>query len=202
MSDSDSQISFVVCSVLAAEVRQLVAEHWPQARIVLLDSMLHMHPDQLTEKLGPAVSAELASGYRVVLVYGDCHACMSELEKRPGVARVKGINCNALLLGREVCRQLLREGAFFMLPEWLVRWREVFSSELGLNRSNASGLMGDSHRKLIYLDTGIVPVPQAEMEACAEYCALPWEIRPVSLAPLRAALAEAVERVSANQNQP
>ena len=198
----DHRITLLICSVLEAEVRQLAALHWPESPIIALDSLLHIRPEALAQRLGPAVDAELAAGRRVVLVYGDCFAWMSDLEGRPGVARVAGMNCNSILLGRDECRALLKVGAFFLLPEWTTRWREIFTRDLGLNRENARGLMHDAHRKLVYLDTGIVPVPTADLQACAEHCGLPWEILPVSLEPLRAAIAEARARVAAPEVVP
>ena len=189
-------LTFVICSVLEAEVRLLVSLKWPQAEIVALDSILHIHPQELADSLERAVSKELAEGRRVVLVYGDCFARMDELEKRRGVVRVAGINCTASVLGKEHYRRLVREGAFFLLPEWTERWHMVFSEELGLSPENAQSLMCEMHRKLVYLDTGVVPVPLITLQACSEYCGLPYEILPVKLDPLRGCIEDAINRLS------
>lgn len=183
----------ICCSALAAEVRAVVAERWPGATVHVQNSMLHMRPEALGSRVSSAVDAE--EGRRVLLVYGDCAAALADLERRPGVARTGAKNCCELLVGPAEYRRLSREGAFFLLPEWAVRWREVFAEELGLTRDNAVDLMRDMHRRLVYLDTGVAPVPTDELRACADYCGLPLEIRPTSLAPLREALEEGVRRL-------
>jgi hypothetical protein len=169
--------------------------HWPDCPLLFPDSMLHMRPGLLADTLDGVVTRELSLGRRVVLVYGDCCARMAELEGRPGVARTRGNNCCELLLGHDAYLRRARGGAFFLLPEWIGRWREVFEKELGLTRENARDLMGDMHRTLVYLDTGIMPVPVVDMADCAEYCGLPWEVLPVSLEHLRDVVGDALCRL-------
>lgn len=183
------------CSVLQAEVESLCEVHWPDHKLIFLPSMMHMHPQRLASSLESVLDAELKQGYGVVLIYGDCCARMTALEALPGVVRTRGNNCYDLLLGRGEYRRLSHEGAFFLLPEWARRWREIFSKELGLNRVNATSFMRDMHRRLVYLDTGVVPVPEKELRECAEYCGLPYETRPVSLELLRSAIEEALLRL-------
>jgi hypothetical protein len=184
----------ICCSVLQAEVASLREVHWPDHKLIFLPSMMHMHPERLASSLESVLDAELKQGYGVVLIYGDCCARMTALEALPGVVRTRGNNCCDLLLGREEYRRLSHEGVFFLIPEWARRWREIFTKELGLDRTNAVSFMRDMHRRLVYLDTGIVPVPEKELRECAEYCGLPYEARPVSLGLLRSAIEEALLR--------
>ncbi len=142
------------CSVLQAEVESLCEVHWPDHKLIFLPSMMHMHPQQLASSLESVLDAELKQGYGVVLIYGDCCAQMTALEALPGVVRTRGNNCCDLLLGRGEYRRLSHEGAFFLIPEWARRWREIFSKELGLNRVNATSFMRDMHRRLVYLIPG------------------------------------------------
>ena len=167
--------------------------------VVYLDSMLHMSPGRLAARLEDVLSPILNKGRRVVLAYGDCCSQMADWESLPGVARVDGMNCCEMLLGREDYRALRREGAFFLLPEWTLRWREIFATELGLTRENASGLMRDMHRKLIYLDTGTMPVPESALTECSQYCGLPFEVRRVELRHFAGAIREAQSRLEAKQ---
>jgi len=176
-------------------VEALRQTHWPDLEIRYQSSMLHMKPDRLAERLETVVDQERREGHRVLLIYGDCCMQMTALESRPAVARTQGNNCCQMLLGRDEYRRLSHEGAFFLIHEWVDRWREVFTNELGLNQDNATSLMQDMHRKLVYLDTGLVPVPAATLAECAAYCGLPWETRPVSLENLRRAIAEALGRL-------
>jgi hypothetical protein len=191
-SVSQPKIVMICCSVLQAEVESLRQAHWPGHRLRFLPSMMHMHPEQLASSLESILDGELKKGHGVVLIYGDCCARMTALEARPGVVRTRGKNCCELLLGPEEYRRLLQEGAFFLIPEWARRWKEIFSQELGLNRDNATSLMREMHRKLVYLDTGLAPAPETALKECAEYCGLPCEVRPVSLERLRQSIEEAL----------
>jgi len=185
----------ICCGVLRSEVEALARVHWPELRILFPDSMLHMNPRRLSAHLEALVAAEVGRGHGVLLIYGDCCPAMAKLERSVAVVRVPGNNCCELLLGKAVYRRLSRDGAFFMLPEWAHRWSHIFSVELGLNRENAAGLMGDMHSKLIYLDTGIVPVPKRDLDECSRYCGLPWEVMEVSLEPLLSSIRDALQRL-------
>jgi hypothetical protein len=187
----------VTCGVLEEEVRSLADAHWPSCKLISLESMLHMRPDKLETALEAVLGEELKQGHGAVLIYGDCCARMAALEKLPGVARTAGVNCCELLLGHSEYYRLLREGAFFLLPEWARRWREVFSSQLGLGQSTAVALMQEMHRKMIYLDTGLTPVPEKELRDCNEYIGLPFEVRHVPLENLKMAIEEALSRAGA-----
>lgn len=184
----------ICCSVLQAEVESLCQAHWPDHELRFLPSMMHMHPERLASSLESILDGELKEGQVVVLIYGDCCARMTALEALPGVVRTRGKNCCELLLGAEEYRRLSQEGAFFLLPEWARRWKEIFAQELGLNRDNATSLMQEIHRKLVYLDTGATLAPETALKECAEYCGLSYEVRPVSIERLRLAIEEALLR--------
>ncbi len=194
-ADMPSAIVMFCCSVLQKEVETLLQdlESHPVCRFP--SSMLHMRPRQLGTHLETLVDKERARGHRVVLVYGECCGTMAALEAQSGVVRTPCCNCCDLILGHEAYRRFLREGAFFLFPEWTHHWRKVFSREMGLTHENATCLMHDMHSKLIYLDTGVIPVPHAEIQACAQYCGLPYEVHPVALARLATTLRETLGRL-------
>jgi hypothetical protein len=187
----------ICCSVFQTEVESLCQAHWPDHGLRFLPSMMHMHPERLASSLQSVLDDELKQGHGVVLIYGDCCSRMTALEALPGVVRTRGKNCCELLLGPEEYRRLSQEGAFFLFPEWARRWKEIFAQELGLNRDNATSLMQEMHRKLVYLDTGLTPAPETTLKECAEYCGLPFEVRPVSLERLRLTIEEALLRCQA-----
>lgn len=181
-------VSMICCAVFQAEVKALLKTDWPHLAIRFVDSMLHMKPDKLATRLESLVEEELKKGHKVLLIYGDCCSRMGALEAIPGVVRTSGNNCCQMLLGVERYRRLSSEGAFFLFPEWTRRWRHIFNVELGLSHDNTVSLMGEMHKKLVYLDTGVVPIPEAELKECSRYCELPWEVLKVPLEPLRAAI--------------
>jgi hypothetical protein len=194
-ADSGNSVVAICCAVFQAEVEVLRREYWPDLDIRYQSSMLHMRPGKLAVRLEALIDEELRRGNRILLIYGDCCMRMTELTERPGVVRTRGNNCCDLLLGSADYRRLSHDGAFFLFPEWTRRWRHIFSVELGLNQSNAAGLMNDMHRKLLYLDTGVIEIPKDDLEECSRYCELPWESLKVSLEPLRAAIQAALEQL-------
>jgi hypothetical protein len=196
MNTDDKQTLIVLCcGVFKAEILALKERHWPNLTIRFLSSMLHMRPDKLASRLDIQLKEEIVHGNKALLIYGDCCTQMTDFTQRPGVFRIRGNNCCDLLLGSEMYRQLSHEGAFFLFPEWAKRWRHIFSVELGLDEANAASLMGEMHRKLVYLDTGVLPVPTNDLNECSRYCGLPWEVLTVSLEQLRTDMQKALDKL-------
>jgi len=182
----------VACSIFRREIERLLASGALALQVDYLPSMLHMDPERLEARLRSA----LAGAGDVVLAFGDCCGHMDEFHARPGSSRTDGINCCEIILGRDTYRRLRGEGAFFLMPEWALGWRAIFTGELGLLGSNARTFMQEMHSRLIYLDTGIIPVPLEALAEAGEYLGLPVQVLPVSLEPLLAGLLEAVRSVS------
>lgn len=185
----------VACSIFRPRLlaaQQSGACPWP---VRFLDSSLHMEPNELRRQLRSVVAWERAQGHRVLVVYGDCHAHLVEDCAGPGVARVVGTNCCQLLLGAKRNRQLLREGAFIFLPEWVERWREMLEKAFGMDREGVRAAMGEVHRKLVFLEVEGESVPTETMAGIGEYLGLPWEREQVDGRHLAAALADAARRL-------
>ena len=188
-------IVMVCCSVLKTEIKLLCKEKWPDHDFRFLNSMLHMTPEILGPLLKSVVDEERSKGNKVIIVYGDCCQQMASIENQQGVARTLGNNCCDLILGREEYRRMSREGAFFMMPEWTQRWKEVFMKHLGMTPENTTNFMQEMHHELIYLNTGVVQIPEKELMECSKYCGLPYEIRQVSLMHLKGAIEDALLRL-------
>ncbi len=169
-----SRVACVACSVFCKELEALQDEL--DLEYHFLDSNLHLRPRELRERMAPLVESAREQS-QVLLIYGDCHPYMTDLE-RPGVARTRGVNCGEILLGQERYKELVRAGAFFMLPEWTLRWREIFDAFPGPDMAE---LIRDMHSKLVYLDTGVSQIPHKELQACSAWCGIPYEVLSVSL---------------------
>lgn len=182
----------VSCGIFRSELDALEQAGkfpWP---VRYLDSMLHMHPDLLEQNLTTLV--ESLPGRPIVLLFGDCQARMDQLAARPGVRRVEGHNCCEIILGGEEYRRMRREGVFFLLPEWSARWKEAFRDELGFVTSESARLfMQEMHRRIVYLDTGVMPVPTETLEEIGSYFGLPVEVMAVGPHRLADAVARALE---------
>lgn len=183
----------ISCSIFRKEIEALRASGKLDLPVDYLNSMLHLVPSKLEGQLEQALAAAQESGQEVVLAYGDCCGHMEEFGTQPGVHRTEGINCCEIVLGHETYRKLRREGAFFLMPEWALSWKKVFISQLGLMGPCAKSFMQEMHTKLIYLDTGVLPIPQAELAEASEFLGLPVEILPVSLEPLLANLQQSLK---------
>lgn len=183
----------IACSIFKREIEALQASGQLHLSVEYLTSMLHMVPARLESRLREALDAARAVNpeQTILLAYGDCCGHMEAFSATPGIIRTDGLNCCEIILGRERYRSLRREGAFFLMPEWALSWKRVFMDQLGLLGPCAKAFMQEMHTSLIYLDTGILPVPAAELEEAGAYMGLPVRILPVSLEPLRASLAQA-----------
>ncbi len=176
------------CGVIRAEMEELHRRDLIDGKLLFLDSMLHMDPPRLEKTLTTALEQNSGQEDCLVLVYGDCSAHMLDLARRFRVGRVQVINCAQLLLGRSRYRELMHEEAFLVLPEWARRWEHIIKSELGLTKVVAHGLIGENRGVLIYLDTGLLPVPEQQMAAFSAYTGLPWRVETVALDCMLAAL--------------
>ncbi|MBT0663681.1 DUF1638 domain-containing protein [Geobacter pelophilus] len=182
---------WISCGVVRAEMEELHRRGLIDGELLFLDSMLHMDPPQLETRLTATLEQQKAGNGCLVMVYGDCSAHMLDLVRRFHVGRVSAINCAQLLVGRERYRQLMREEAFLVLPEWASRWEQIMKDELGLNKATAHDLMGENRGVLVYLDTGLASVPEQQLQEFSTYTGLPWRVEAVSLDTMLAALMSA-----------
>lgn len=195
MSAGETNITAIACSIFRDELEALRRENKITVPVIYLDSMLHMFPDRLHERLDKVVKNELDAGKKLLLIYGECSPYMDKYNENKNVKRIGGINCVNIFLDEKVYRNLRKEGAFFLIHEWALRWKEIFQNELGLNADNAKSFMSEMHTKLIYLDTGSAPVPVDTLNEISAYCGLPCEIAKVTLDVFSNRVNQAVEEL-------
>lgn len=187
----------LACSILRPEIEGVMAELRQEGydvEVTYLDSALHMRPRKLEEVL----SEQLAPGD--MILFGDCSAGMTEFE-RAGHVRVAVPNCMEWLLGRERYRCLMEEGAFFVQREWAERWQAIFQEELGLKDGElAREFFTGMHKMLVYLDTGMAPVPEEALAGMSAFTGLPVRKEIVSMDPLRETLRKALRKAFAKEN--
>ena len=70
-----------------------------------------------------------------------------------------------------------------------------FCGEYVLNAKTAPIFMNDMHRVIIYLDTGLEPVPIGTLEAMAQFFELPYEVLSIELDFLKQAILTAQNEV-------
>jgi len=171
----------ISCSVFRPEIEFLVRRGEIGFPVTYVDSKLHMRPEMLLEALRSRLDDALRPGVGVILFFGDCHAQMHKFSADPRIVRLDGLNCGDMLLSRPRYKELMRQRAFLMFPEWAVRWRVVFQDLADTCAQSGLEFFRDAHDKLAYVDTGVRPVPEAELSACSAAVGMPWEILPVTL---------------------
>lgn len=183
----------LACSILRPEIDAVMAElsqEGYEVAVSYLDSALHMKPRKLEAVLAEQLAPE------DMIFFGDCCAGMTDFE-RAGHVRVSVPNCMEWLLGRERYRQLMEAGAFFVQREWAERWQSILQEELGLvDKSLTQEFFGGMHKMLVYLDSGMAPVPEAQLAEMSAYTGLPVQCEVVSLDPLRETIRKALEKSS------
>lgn len=189
-----NNIVCIACSIFKKELAELQRKGLINIPIKFLDSVLHIYPEKLRCQLTDAMEEETKNGDRIVLIYGDCHCKMIDSELKPNVVRTRGVNCCEILLGSDEYTKMRKEKVFFLMPEWAVRWEEIFKTELGLESEHVEWIMGDTCKKLVYMDTGLVRVPQDKLNEFSKYCGLKWEIKKVGLDHLLDSINKAVEQ--------
>ena len=184
-------IHAIACSILQSEMEAVLARLRQEGEVVdvdYLDSALHMKPRKLEAVLAETLKEE------DMIFFGDCCAGMTDFE-RAGHIRVAVPNCMEWLLGKARYRELVMAGAFFVQREWAERWQIIFQQELGLaDMEVAHAFFSDMHRMLVYLDTGVAPVPSERLREMSEFTGLPATIEPVTLDPMEQVLREALKK--------
>jgi hypothetical protein len=170
----------IACSIFKYELEHLQNEGKLNVPVVYLNSMLHMYPKELQTLLDAKIDEY--SNFRIILLFGDCHARMVDYEKNPTILRSPGINCCEIFLGSQNYRKLRKDGAFILLPEWADRWKEAFVDYMGFKTSKAvKPFMSEMHKKLVYVDTGFQQKEQSLFDEISDYLGLPLEIHTSSL---------------------
>ena len=200
--DGRSTIHCIACSIFKDAIQQIQSEGEIEFSVEYIPSMLHMHPRQLNDLLEKRLSKISMHHKDILLVYGDCHPHMEKQIRQYRAHRVQGLNCAQILLGHEVYQGLRKEGAFFLLPEWIRQWKTVFRDELGLDDITARELMKEMHTKLIYLDMGKSRVPRKVLKEISDYSGLPYEIVKVSPDVLESVLRKAMDPLSDEKRGP
>jgi hypothetical protein len=178
----------ISCSIFCREIETLREKGLIDLPFKYLASMLHMKPDILDKKLQSVTERESSNGKELVVIYGDCCPRMSDYESKENIVRSSGLNCCEILLGSAEYKKLRAEGAFILMPEWTRRWKEVFKHHMGLEGELAKTFMKEMHTKLVYLDTGVFPVPNDLLEEISQYTGLPVSILQITLDQLAAAI--------------
>lgn len=180
----------IACSVFSMEIRKLIAEGKVNLPFRYLDSALHMTPVKLQKELDNEIKR---SEKPVLLCFGDCHGRIVG-QKLPGKGKkIPGINCIEIILGKDLYRANRAKGYFFLLPEWALRWRELFIVHLGFDKPElAREFMKSNHSSFMYIDTGVIPVPYQVLKEIEDHFQMKTEVTKADLNKLESIINQTV----------
>nr|WP_320194279.1 DUF1638 domain-containing protein [uncultured Desulfobacter sp.] len=187
------KITVLACSIFRREIEALIDTGELIVDAHYINSMMHMRPEKLSTVLDAATKRMTQDGKKIVLMFGECHNRMDKYHSRIDVQRVKGCNCVEIILGKERYATLLKEGAFFLMPEWIGRWKEIFNDELGLKGDIGKEFMQEMHKFFLYVDTGLAPVPEQTLNEISQTLGLPWKSIRTDMTHLLGAVQTALE---------
>jgi len=187
-------LSVICCSVLKKELEVVLGSNSQVLEKIFIDSMLHMSPEKLHRTMENMILSR--PDHSCLIVYGDCHAYMKEIESRPHCSRTVGKNCCELLLGEEQYKACRNEKTFLFLPEWTGRWKEVFQQHLGFSDpALAREFMQENMNRLVYLNTGLALIPKKTISEISDFFDMPVNIMEISLTHLSLAVESALKRL-------
>lgn len=189
--DKESPATGIACSIFRHEIEFLIEKGKLTIPFTFVDSELHMNPQELNQVLEKLIRPDC------LFCYGDCHSRMIQQENSGLIERVNGLNCVEIFLGKETYRKLRREGAFFLLPEWTLKWERIFKELLGFqDQTLAEQFMTEMHKKLIYVNTGVHEVPVKTLEDISSYFSLPVEVIEIDLIHLENAIKSGLKKMT------
>jgi len=104
-------------------------------------------------------------------------------------------------LGAEATQHALDEGAFITHPGWLRQWKSIIEEEWGFDRDTAREFFAQSSKKILLIDTGLVPILPEEIDAMGSYLDLPVERQFTGVSHLEALLDHALTTLEARQRE-
>jgi len=192
-SPFNKPLKIIACSVFRPELTALIARGLITVPIRYVDSRFHLEPQRLQIRLEEIIAEERESGFRILLIYGNCFTRMAELTSDGDVVRVAAADCGEMLLGKERGKFFMKKGAFLLFPEWVGRWKEILARTPGMSEEDARAGIREAHTEFVYLNTGICPVPRSTLEACSEFFGLPYEVADVNLNHLQNCIREGLD---------
>ncbi|MCB1190294.1 MAG: DUF1638 domain-containing protein [Leptospiraceae bacterium] len=83
--------------------------------------------------------------------------------------------CQELFATPEFLDGCAQSGAYFVTPGWVVNWRDKIQ-DWGFEKKHAREFFNDFCKKLVLLDTGVLPSSKESIIEFAEFLGLPYEV--------------------------
>lgn len=175
----------LACGALARELKAVLGQATGGAAVELrcLPADLHNRP----ERIAPRVEVMLAGLYGrydpIFVAYADCGSggeLDRVLARYPGVERLPGAHCYAVMAGEPVIEELLaQEPGTFLLTDFMVRhFERLVIRGLGIDRHpELLPMYFGNYRRVVYLAQQCDPALEQAARAAAARLGLEFETR-------------------------
>lgn len=181
----EMKICFLACGIFELELEHTLAEIRKEnlfdAELVAtyLQSSLHVDLKKLKDVILNGLD-NIASD-RIILLYGSkCHNEFHEFLRDYQITRFPQSNCIELILGDKMKEIDQTSNTFCLTPGWLNKWREIFSSEWGLDEVALRQNFGYYDRVLL-IDTGLCELSDEKILDFFDHTHVPIEVEQVGL---------------------
>lgn len=190
--DADKRLLLLGCGILQEEIRFLNEKNCWNLETCFLDSTLHIDFDKLSLALTSALRQH--EEHAVIVFYGACHPLMEQILATANTFRTPGQNCVEMLLGPDLFRKELEQGAFFLLEEWARHWGRIISATFGTKREVIQEIFRGDRRYLLCISTPCSRDFKTEAEAAGQLVGLPLRWHNVTLDHIEALLEATITR--------
>lgn len=150
--NNNKSISCISCSIFRKALDHINNKNNYNLNIKYFNSMLHMNPEKFSEEVFNEINYLKDRKENVLVVYGDCHPKMHTMLNHNNIRRIIGVNCIEQFIGTSLYKKYQKEKTFFLLPEWIGKWRIIFEEELGLlNEKIAKNFMKEFFDKILFI---------------------------------------------------
>ena len=178
----DVDVTCISCSVFRREIEALKSKGIIQCRTRYLPMWKRDRrhdPGRAAERL---VREEREANRKVLLLCGGCHAGAVHTEDDDGVYRVPVRDCFELLVGTDRYRCHEEQHITYLLPEWVDEWSLSVRNGPGDPDAPIRGVpTSRGAERIVYLNTGLIPIPGEQINHIAIRTGLPVEVMDVSL---------------------
>ena len=186
----------IACAVFKPALEHLrLTKRYPQLRVTYLTSRLHNMPQELEKRLLKEVLLWRKRGERIVCLYGECFPDMNDFCRRLGLARVAGIHCDEILLGRERFQEIIHEvtGTYFLERDLIVNFGKYCRKPLELDDIEIREALFRHYRRLLYLRQPSDPDLTPRVCRIADFLGLRFETTDVDYSFLESQIIELMQ---------
>lgn len=186
------KIPLIACSILEAEIRE-IAKSIPIGEIFLVDSAYHFTPEKLYNKV-----LEITQEKRLkeaILLYGECSAGFKMPFPGTKIYRLKKHNCIDLLMSSEEEYAFRKNNIMVLLPEWAVRWHELFFTWFGFKPASLKVFMQEMHSEIVCIDDGTIDITESLMSSIEQAAGISCRKKKITLDHLSQSIMQLIEGV-------